>query len=133
MKVNNGFVTNSSSTSFVVTSQNAVTKDKFIKVLGIKKDTLIYEMVSDLYDAVEENKELLPQGVDIRTYFAENRIYIQDEIDLVEIEKRYNAGERVYYGKLSDAGEQAATIFFSNESFVVIGSDFYFNARNSAY
>ena len=62
--------------------------------------------------------------------------YIElDESDIAEIEHRYGRGDDVYWGELSDSGDDGglAEAFFSHECFVVIGDDIYFNARNSIY
>ena len=63
-----------------------------------------------------------------------NRIEL-DESDIAEIEYRYSRGDDVYWGELSDSGDDGglAEAFFSHECFVVIGDDIYFNARNSTY
>ena len=37
MKISNGFVTNSSSTSYVVSSNNGITKESFFKAFGVNK------------------------------------------------------------------------------------------------
>jgi len=134
MKISNGFVTNSSSTSFVISSKNKVTKKTFIKAMGVEKQSLVFDMFEELFNKVENVKEEIPLGVkNLEKFFDENGIRIHDSGDVDEIRKRYNAGEKVYYGRLSDGGDGDCVAFFSHESFVIIEDDFYFNARNSAY
>ena len=134
MKIGNGYVTNSSSTSFVITSQNGLTKESFYKTVGVSEESLLVEMYDNLYKAIHANLEQIPSGVSIKDYLEKHRVELSDE-DVVEIQQRYSRGDKVYWGELSDSGDDGglAEAFFSHESFVVIGDDIYFNARNSTY
>ncbi len=135
MKIGNGFVTNSSSTSFVVTTKNGLTKETFFEAFGVSEESLLVEVYENLYKAIHANIEQIPCGISIPQFFEENGIRINDKDDINEIQQRYNRGDVVYWGKLSDSGDDGglAEAFFSHESFVVIGDDIYFNAKNSVY
>ncbi len=135
MKINNGFVTNSSSTSFVVCTKKGITQKKFLNAFGISQESLLLSFYEKLYYAVEQDKELIPPNIDLKKFFEEHRVYINDPNDYSEIKKRYDSGEKVYYGRLSDSGDYGGMIeaFYSHESIVVIGEDIYFNAKDSTY
>ncbi len=135
MKIGNGFVTNSSSTSFVITSKNGLTKDKFLKLFGVEEESLLVDFYNNLYRAIHRNKHLIPKGINIRNYFVENKIRIENEEDIKEIERRYLNGDEVFWGSLSDSGVDGgmAEAFISQESFVIIGDDIYFNSRNITF
>lgn len=134
MRISNGYVTNSSSTSFVITSKSGLTREAFLKLVGVSEESLLVDMYADLYKAIRSNINKIPGGISIRLFLKINRIEL-DESDITEIERRYSCGDDVYWGKLSDSGDDGglAEVFFSHESFVVIGDDIYFNARNSTY
>lgn len=135
MKIGNGFVTNSSSTSFVITAKNGLTREKVFDLFGVSNESLLVDIYKNLYKAIQENIKPIPQGENIRDFFKEKRIRINDDEDIEEIERRYHEGDIVYWGELSDSGDDGglAEAFFSHESFVVIGDEIYFNARNSVY
>lgn len=133
MKISNGFVTNSSSTSYVVSSNNGITKESFFKAFGVNKEALLFDLYDKLYYAIKETLREIPKGIDIEDYLKS--IYITKEEDIAEIKRRYQAGERVFYGELHDSGDYGGMIeaFYSSESLVVIGDDIYLNLRNSVY
>lgn len=135
MKINNGFVTNSSSTSFIVCTKKGLTKEKFLTALGVSKESLLINFYEKLYYAINQDKELIPSNINLEEFFEEHRIGINDPNDYSEIKKRYNSGEKVYYGQLSDSGDYGGMIeaFYSHESVIVIGEDIYFNAKESTY
>ena len=135
MKINNGYVTNSSSTSFVVCTKNGVSKEKFLGAFGVHENSLLRSFYEKLYDAIKKEKREIPAGVNLREYFQQHGIKIEDTADLSEIEKRYNSGEKVYYGELEDCGAYGGMIeaFYALESVIVIGDDLYFNAKDCAY
>ena len=44
MKISNGFVTNSSSTSYVLSCKNGLTKDSFMATFGVCEESLLYDI-----------------------------------------------------------------------------------------
>lgn len=134
MKISNGYVTNSSSTSFVITSKNGLTREAFLNLVGVSEESLLVNMYASLYKAIRANVEKVPDDISIRRFLETKRVKL-DESDIVEIEHRFERGDEVYWGELSDSGDDGglAEAFFSHECFVVIGDDIYFNARNSTY
>lgn len=135
MKINNEFVTNSSSTSFVVCTKKGLTKEKFLNAFGVCKESLLVNLYEKLYYAIDQDKELVPPNINLKDFFEKHQVNINDINDYLEIKKRYDSGEKVYYGKLSDSGDYGGMIeaFYSHESIVVIGNDIYFNAKESTH
>lgn len=134
MRISNGHVTNSSSTSFVITSKSGLTREAFLNLVGVSEESLLVDMYANLYKAIRANIRKVPDDVSIRQFLETNGIKL-DESDITEIEHRYRCGDDVYWGELSDSGDDGglAEAFFSHECIVVIGDDIYFNARNSTY
>jgi len=134
MKISNGYVTNSSSTSFVITSKSGLTREEFLNLVVVSDESLLVDMYANLYKAISSNIKKIPDEISIRRFLETNRIKL-DESDITEIEYRYGRGDNVYWGELSDSGDDGgvAEAFFCHECFIVIGDDIYFNARNSIY
>lgn len=134
IKINNGFVTNSSSTSYIISSKSnkIFSKDEFLKLIGINDGSLLKETFANLYNVILEDVRPVEMCLNGNTLqdFLKHKGFSDKEID--EILKRHSQGEYVFYGKLSDSGIPEET-YFSMQSFIVINDDFYFNAEVDAY
>lgn len=70
MKINNGFVTNSSSTSFVVCTKNGLNKEKVLDAFGLTSESLLLNFYEKLYYAIDQHKELVPPNIDLEVGFV---------------------------------------------------------------
>ena len=103
MKISNGFVTNSSSTSYVLSCKNGLTKDSFMAAFGVCEESLLYDIYEKLYYTLQQTLKPIPKNEDIDSFLES--IQIKDASDKEEIKKRYLYGENVFYGELSDSGD----------------------------
>ena len=57
MKYRNGFVTNSSSTSFIISIKSEFSKESFMSGIGADGESPMNVIFEDLFDAIDMNKQ----------------------------------------------------------------------------
>lgn len=133
MKIRKGFVTNSSSTSFIISLKEEYSKDNFMRALGATGDSPMNKIFEDLFCAIEDDKENIisaakryDKEIEVGDFLSKQG-FSQDTID--EVNKMISDGREVFYGRLSSDGETASEVFFCCESFVLCDDNIYFNGN----
>lgn len=135
MKIRAGFVSNSSSTSFLIITSSDLNKPDFFKLMGISLDSPIADLFSKFYEDVIENARI---KVDFKTekrrlppeiMFKDKRLSSHMIEKIKEAEKR---GLKAYYGWL-DSETSPIQTFFCTDSFEVENDKIYFNGLENIW
>lgn len=132
MKIRTGYITNSSSTNFMIISKQELTPDFLYKKLGFKEDSLIKEQAMELCcDIVDGTRNGL-RWFDFEETNEEN---IKDAFGYkaAQIYKKNNKKGFFTYVGHTGTDSETLTCFFTLDSFEIDEKDFYLNARNCVY
>ena len=134
MKIRQSFVTNSSSTSFIISTKKVFNKDNFMSAIGAVGNSPLNKIFEDLFEAIENNK----QDINIASKEYKN---IEEFLNkegfnkqtILKVKSFLDNGRKVYFGYLRSDGSSASEVYFCCESFVLSEDDIYFNGNISGW
>lgn len=126
MKIRMGFITNSSSTNFLIISKKELTEDYLFEKLGFIKNGMLEEQGRQLCKSIMYAINLglkhydcdTPNYESIKEVFGNKCAMIYDK----------NKGYHTYWG-YTNSDDSPITQFFTTDSFEIEYKDFYLNGR----
>ena len=136
MKIRAGFVSNSSSTSFLIITDGDLTRSRFLELMGVEPDSPIACLFEQLFEDVTARRV---ERVDFST--VDTSLPVQNWFDdhdrlsdvmIAKLEEARARGLKAYYGYLSSE-ENSVQSWFCTDSFEVENDKIYFNALSCAW
>jgi len=131
MKIRAGFVSNSSSTSFLILAKEDLNEREFFKLMGIARDSPVADLFTQFYRDVLESARTkidfskVPRNVPPETWFRDERGGLTPHM-VRKLKEAQMRGLKAYFGYLDSETNNIQT-FFCTDSFEVENDKIYFN------
>ena len=129
--------TNSSSTSFIISTKNDLNKSSFLESIGVENKCILNKFFEDLFDSIEINKRNIidvikedPHCKDIEKFLKQEGF---NENTISKVTELINMGQDVFFGTFRSDAAIVAEAYFCCESFIVCEDDIYFNGNISGW
>jgi hypothetical protein len=121
MKIKTDFITNSSSTSFLLACDTEFTQEEFMSLIGIKKGSPLEPIFIRLFELITREMKMLSEGeIDLKL----TELHPNVAMKLLEARLR---GKMIYEGDLGTENGDVIESYFCLDSFEVENEHFYLN------
>lgn len=137
MKIRAGFVSNSSSTSFLIISDGDLDLKGFLKLMGVDGKSPLVPLFTTLHESILDNCRdpvdfsKVDPNIPVRDWFTDLRNELTPRM-LEKLEGARQRGLKVYHGQLATESNNVEC-FFCTDSFEVENERIYFNALECSF
>jgi len=130
MKIRAGFVSNSSSTSFLIIAKDDLNQTDFFELMGISPESPIADLFEQFYEDVIKSSTKIDlkaadKNIPVETLFESRPDRLSQHM-IKKIKEAQKQGLKAYYGAL-DSETSNIQSFFCTDSFEVENEKIYFN------
>lgn len=134
MKIKTDFITNSSSTCFVVMTKGELTLQTFLKTVGVSNDSMFLDVFVKLFHLFKNKMQNLLYYSRSMGYFSIDE-YIEKnfcEDTQKRIKDARDKGFDIYVGELDSDNDEVETVFCC-DAFVIEGNKFIIDATEDGW
>jgi len=130
MKIRQCFISNSSSTSFIITSKNVLTEDVLLELSKVDEDSIFYDIIKQMVNVIVDNINELKTENDIYNNFGEHDSLDEfvkcNEYLTMPILNFKNKNHHLYIGSFSNESDSLEAGLSYSKIYTNI-EDFYFS------